>query len=193
MDPLDTYLLFTQPLEACGLTYMVTGAVASTLYGYPRFTHDLDLVLELPAEREKELAAAYPLEHFYAPPEEVIRVEARRALRGHFNLIHHKTGFKADVYLRGQDPLHAWGMRHRRRIEVDAKRGLWVAPPEYVIVRKLEYYREGQSNKHIQDLRGMLEISGEIIDPRTLIDWIARLHLESEWATVNKAENHGLH
>ncbi len=184
MDLLDTYLTFTQPLETCGLAYMVTGAVASTLYGYPRFTHDLDLVLELPSERARELALAFPLEHFYAPPEEVMRVEARRPLRGHFNLIHHDTGFKADIYLRGSDPLHVWGMRNRRRIEAAADCGIWVAPPEYVIIRKLEYYREGRSDKHIHDIRGMLEISGEIMDHDTLRDWIVRLDLEDEWSDV---------
>ncbi len=184
MDPLDTYMLFTRPLESRDLAYMVTGSVASTFYGYPRFTHDLDLVLELPAEQEKDISAAFPLEKFYVPPEEVMRVEARRALRGHFILIHHQSGFKADVFLRGKDPLHAWGMGHRRRIEIDPERGLWVAPPEYVIVRKLEYYREGQSDKHVHDIQGMLEISGELIDPVALTDWVSRLHLEPEWERI---------
>lgn len=182
MDPLETYLLFTRRLEELGLAYMVTGAVASTMYGYPRFTHDLDLVLELPASRAAQLAAAFPPESFYAPPEEVMRMEARRALRGHFNLIHHETGFKADVYMQGQDPLHAWGMARRRRIEIEEGQGIWVAPPEYVIIRKLEYYREGRSEKHLHDIRGMLEVSGDLIDYGLLSDWIARLRLEAEWS-----------
>jgi hypothetical protein len=184
MDQLDTYLIFTQPLEACDLAYMATGAVASTLYGYPRFTHDLDLVLELPADRAADLARVFPLEQFYAPPDEVMRVEARRPLRGHFNIIHHDTGFKADVYLLGRDPLHVWGMAHRQRIAIDQEHGIWVAPPEYVIVRKLEYYREGHSDKHIHDIRGMLEISGESIDHENLDNWIARLNLGDEWSEV---------
>ena len=40
---------------------------------------------------------------------------------------------------------------------------LVVAQPEYVIVRKLEYYREGGSEKHLRDIRSMLDTSPELI------------------------------
>ena len=36
-----------------------------------------------------------------------------------------------------------------------------LAPAEYVIVRKLEYYREGGSEKHLRDIRSMLAVSGD--------------------------------
>ena len=39
-----------------------------------------------------------------------------------------------------------------------------VGSPEYVIVRKLQYYQEGGSGKHIQDVRNMLRISPDRID-----------------------------
>lgn len=113
-------------------------------------------------------------------------VEARRRQRGHFNLIHHDTGHKADIYLFGEDPLHAWGFANRRRTEVDENRSLWVAPPEYVILRKLQYFKEGRSEKHIGDIRGMLEVSGEAIDRNILAHWIPELGLKSEWAIAAK-------
>ena len=40
---------------------------------------------------------------------------------------------------------------------------LVVAQPEYVIVRTLEYYREGGSEKHLRDIRSMLDTSPELI------------------------------
>jgi len=33
------------------------------------------------------------------------------------------------------------------------------APPEYAIVRKLDYYREGHAEKHVRDIRAMLDVS----------------------------------
>ena len=39
--------LFVPRLEALGLAYMVTGSTASTIYGEPRLTLDLDLVVQL--------------------------------------------------------------------------------------------------------------------------------------------------
>lgn len=57
-------------------------------------------------------------------------------------MIHAETGSKADFYTSGLDELHAWAFRHARRLEYRGE-PVSVAPPEYVIVRKLEYYREG--------------------------------------------------
>ncbi len=43
----DLVGLFVAPLEGLGLRYMITGGVASVIYGDPRFTRDIDLVVEL--------------------------------------------------------------------------------------------------------------------------------------------------
>ncbi len=106
--------------------------------------------------------------------------EVLRRQRGHFNLIAHDTGFKADIYLAAGDPLHAVGLSNRRRIELGSH-GVWVAPPEYVIVRKLEFFREGGSEKHLRDIGAMLRISGDLVDHARLAGWVARLGLDAEW------------
>jgi hypothetical protein len=56
-----------------------------------------------------------------------------------------------------------------------------VAPPECVIVRKLEFYREGGSEKHLRDIRAMLSVSGELINRADLEEWIGRFGVEAEW------------
>ena len=60
-----------------------------------------------------------------------------------------------------------------------------LAPPEYVILRKLQYYWEGRSEKHLRDIRSMLAISGEQIDRAVLNDWIQRRGLQPEWTSVS--------
>ena len=146
--------LFVERLESLGLPYMVTGSVASMVYGEPRLTLDLDLVLELAVERAVDFLTAFPESDFYRPPLEVVVVECARESRGHFNLIHHTTGMKADVYL-ASDALHRWGLAHRRQIPLGSGK-LALAPPEYVILRKLEFWREGGLQKHLRDVRAML-------------------------------------
>lgn len=49
----DLVGLFVAPLETLGVNYMITGGVASVIYGDPRFTRDIDLVLELREGRAK--------------------------------------------------------------------------------------------------------------------------------------------
>jgi hypothetical protein len=43
----DELSLFAQRLEEIGAPYMITGATAAILYGQPRVTNDLDVVLSL--------------------------------------------------------------------------------------------------------------------------------------------------
>ena len=53
-----------------------------------------------------------------------------------------------------------------------------------MILRKLEYFREGKSEKHLRDIRGMLEVSPAQIDRAFIDQWIARLGLDAEWDRV---------
>jgi hypothetical protein len=185
MPEANLFLMFTQRLNALGVAYMISGSVAVIIYGEPRLTHDVDLIVVLDREHIAGLPEAFPPAEFYCPPTEVIAVEAARELRGHFNIIHRETGFKADLYLSGRDPLHAWGLARARQLEVDGQQFV-VAPPEYVIVRKLEYYREGGSEKHLRDIRSMLDASPGAIDRVELEKQIAARGLQEAWRQVQE-------
>ena len=176
----ELFLIFVHPLNRLGVAYMVTGSAASMAYGVPRVTLDIDMVIELTATQKELLPGAFPPEEFYCPPCEVIGIETERASRGHFNIIHMETGFKADLYPVGGDPLHRWAMERRRRVEMFGET-VMLAPPEYVIVRKLEYFNEGGSDKHLRDIRGMLDVSGELIDRVGLETMVSRRNLTAEW------------
>jgi hypothetical protein len=179
------YQIFVGNFNRLGIRYMVTGAAASIVYGEPRLTNDIDVVIDFtPAEVEPFLNS-FPLEQFYCPPSEVILVEIARSQRGHFNLIHHETGFKADIYTVGRDKLNHWGLNNRKLINLEGDE-LWLAPAEYVILRKLEYYREGQSEKHLRDIAGILSISLDQINFDELNEKIKQLMLEEEWSSANK-------
>lgn len=180
MAELDLFLLFTRRLNSLGASYMVSGSVAVIVYGEPRLTHGVDLVVVLDRNQIARLPELFPSAEFYLPPVEIILVEAGREQRGHFNIIHHETGFKADVYLAGSDPLHAWALARARRLEVDGE-PLMVAPPEYVIVRKLEYFREGGSEKHLRDIRSMLATSPGLIQAGNIDPLIAERGLQEVW------------
>jgi len=187
MSETDLVLLYTRRLERAGFTYMITGSVAGVFYGEPRVTHDVDLVLALKQSDTARIGELFPLEEFYCPPEEIILQEVLRAQRGHFNLIHHQSGFKADVYLANRDPLHRWALSERRMVDVDGE-PVHVAPLEYVIVRKLEFFREGGSEKHLRDIEAMLRVSGELVREDVLRRWMIARGVEETWQSVEKPE-----
>jgi hypothetical protein len=113
---------------------------------------------------------------FYVPPPDTLREEAGRGQGGHFNIIHRDTALRADIYVAGDDPLHAWAFERRRRIAGDGM-DFWVAPIEYVILRKLSYYGDSGSDRHLRDVAMMLRISGEVVDESALQRWISELDL----------------
>jgi hypothetical protein len=179
--PIDFSVFFTA-LESSGFAYCVTGSVASGVYGEPRMTLDIDIVLLLRVEDIAQLRALFPSKHFYVPPTEMLIHEIKGG--GMFNLIHQEGMLKADIFVAKNDPLHQWALEHRRRGEMNNAVKFWVAPPEYVILKKLEYYREGGSQKHPRDIRFMLACTD--VDRAFIEDHVARLGLGPQWAECQR-------
>ena len=159
----DPAALFLPGLERAGVEYMVSGGVGAIIYGEPRLTNDIDVIVRMGLADASRLSAAFRHEEYYVPPVETIREEVARPAFGHFNLLHLDSMLRADVYLAGDDPLQIWGLARRRRLTLGATEG-WVAPPEYVIVQKLRYSREGGSPRHLRDIAWMLRVSKALID-----------------------------
>jgi hypothetical protein len=183
---MDLYELILRPLEAGGFDYMISGSVAAMTYGEPRLTNDIDIVLDLgPADLPK-FAAAFPDDEFYRAPDEVLRTEISRSLRGHTNVIHHETGFRADVYFRASDPFHAWAWSRRVRLRLSDGLMASFAPLVYVIVRKLEYFQEGGSEKHLHDIRAILRQPEYLNLPEApeIHAWCERLGVLDAWKQV---------
>ena len=74
----DLFLLFVAPLNRSSIPYMVTGSAAVTVYGEPRLTHDVDIVIALNFADVALLGAVYPGGTFYLPPQDVVQQEVRR-------------------------------------------------------------------------------------------------------------------
>lgn len=183
----DVRTSILQPLAETGLAHMVTGGLAAIIYGDPRLTNDVDIVLRLERSDAAALIAAFPSPRYYTPPIEVIQEEAARPSHGHFNILDTDTTLRADIYCLGTDALGAWAFERRRTLDIGGST-VYVAPIEYVIVRKLEYYRTGGSDRHLRDVAAMRRISGPTIDAPALDAWIVKLGLETEWRLANEWE-----
>lgn len=167
---------FLAPLETLGLPYCVTGSVAASVYGEPRLTADIDVVLLIRRPDLSALRAVFPEPDYYVPPDDDMSSAIARG--GMFNLIHLASQFKADIYAAGDDPLHVWALEKRRRIDILGD-SAWIAPPEYVILRKLQFYREGGSDKHLRDIRYI--VAATPLDRPFLESQIDGLGLRDAW------------
>ncbi len=179
--------LFVAPINRAGIEYMVTGGLAAVVYGHPRLTLDIDLVIRFAVREADTFAALWSPDAFYCPPAASIIEEHRRIAHGHFNVIHKESAMRADVYLAGADALNAWALSRRVTRTVEGET-VQFAPIEYVIVNKLRYFQMGGSDRHLRDVARMMEISEEVVDPATLDRWISRLNLAAEWTKARSYE-----
>ena len=186
MQELNLFAIYTDILSKNNIEYFISGSVAAIVYGEPRLTHDIDLIISLSDNVITKFVAAFPPNLFYCPPKEVIKTEIKRTSRGHFNLIHQETGFKADIYLIGQEKLQKWALENKVKINF-AGIDIFLAPVEYVIIKKLEFYREGNSQKHIEDIKNILINSEHLINFTFLNKSVKDLGLEDVWSLVRKA------
>lgn len=54
----DLFHIFLGPLNRLDIPYLVTGAVASIVYGEVRVTHDIDLIVDLKRDDVENIAGA---------------------------------------------------------------------------------------------------------------------------------------
>lgn len=183
MEQTDLLRYAVESLEQLNLRYAVVGSFASSVYGEPRFTQDIDIVFELPASQIARFCQHFPGPEFY-----LSEVAVREAVQRHtqFNVIHPSSGNKIDFILNRQD---AWGrgqIARRQAVELFPDRRGFLASPEDVILGKMLYFREGGSEKHLRDITGILRIRGELVDRKYVVDFAHQLGLLEIWEAILK-------
>lgn len=78
------------------LEYFVVGWTVTITYGEPRFTNDIDVVLDLPIAQVSTFCNAFSKEEFYLS-QEAVREAVEKQLQ--FNLIHPASGLKVDFMI----------------------------------------------------------------------------------------------
>ena len=182
MEPADFLERVVAVLERCDVPYFVTGSVASIFYGEPRLTNDVDIVVELDVSRVHRMAAAWPT-GFYFEPE-----SALQALRpsGQFNVIDPAAGLKADLIVASDGAFDRARFAMARTVEIAPGASAWIAAPEHVILKKLQFYREGGSEEHLRDIAGILKISRDEIDRQEIDRWAPELGVEDLWRELSR-------
>jgi hypothetical protein len=168
-------------LEQLDLRYFVTGSLATILYGEPRFTNDIDLVVAIDVQRVERLCQAFAAPEYYVSPESARAAIARH---GQFNVLQPASGLKLDIIVPAPTPFNRSRFERARRVQVAAGHEVFFASPEDVILKKMEFYRDGGSDKHLRDVTGVLKVSGGEVDRGYVAAWAARLGVADIWREV---------
>lgn len=169
-------------LERLQIPYLVTGSIASMAYGEPRLTNDIDIVADVEEKHISALLEAFPPNDYYIR-EDMIREAIRR--KSQFNIIHPASGLKIDVIIKVDNPLNTSRFTRSKKIYPSETYQANFAAPEDVIIKKMEYYKEGGSEKRLRDITGILKISRDDIDYSYISEWAERLGLTEIWKAIN--------
>jgi hypothetical protein len=176
---IDLQVYTVRQIEDLGLPYAIGGSMAASAYGTPRFTRDVDIVVDLPLEKVSAFAARFPHADFYID-EMVIREAVRE--RSQFNIIHHESGVKVDIYIPA-DPLQQNQIKRARRLVSESGEASY-SPPEELIVMKLDYFQYGQTQRHLEDIVNLLYGVGGAVDFQMIEREVEQRGLQEPWAAV---------
>lgn len=174
MDPRHLLVKIAKILERLKIPYLVTGGMAVLVWGRPRFTADIDIVIGLKPEKVNDLEKALSCigETVYIDRDSMIR-----ALKnfGEFNYIDSQTGLKVDFWVLKNNPFENSCLKRKTKKNVLSKSICFISP-EDLILSKLIWYKKSQSSRHLEDIESVLRISK--VDQKYLQDWAEKLEVE---------------
>ena len=162
----------TDSLEFKEISYMLSGSLALNAYSVPRMTLDIDIVIELHDEQLNDFFEIFK-DEFYIN-ENTVKEETKR--HGMFNVIDHKTGFKIDFIIKKETEYRNHEFSRRRRESI-ADFEVWIVSPEDLIISKIDWIQQYQSDKQINDIQNLLAIPD--IDMEYIIFWCEKLRLNT--------------
>jgi hypothetical protein len=169
-------------LEKSRIPYMVAGSVAAMLYGEPRMTNDMDVVVDLAPAQVDHFLSSFDGDEYYVPSGEFVRSIV--ATGGSFNILHVPSASKVDLIVRRRTEFGEHEFSRRQHLPFAEQFEASVATPEDVILSKLIFFMQGRSAKHLGDIAGVLRVSAGQLDAPYIEMWVARLGLEDAWQTA---------
>jgi hypothetical protein len=156
-------------MERAGVEYAVGGSVASSAYGEPRATRDLDFAVRLTPRLVPSLLESLGPD-FVVDTE--LLLEGIRTGRS-VNIFFLPFFTKIDLFVRGDDEYDRAEFSRRNEIEVVPGERILASSPEDNLLWKLRWYRRGGevSDQQWRDVLGLLRVSGETIDLAYLRSW----------------------
>ena len=175
-DVVEALQPVVEVLDELTVRYRVGGSVASSAFGVPRSTLDVDIACELGLAHVARFVDRL-WERYYVDADMISEAIRRRAT---FNLVHLATMLKVDVFIRKGRAFDASSFERVTRKALDVAEGARsfdLTTAEDIILHKLEWYRAGNeiSERHWLDLVGVLKVQANVIDVGYLRRWANEL------------------
>ena len=159
-------------LNRSGITYYLTGSMASNYWGIPRTTHDLDFVVQL-----SDPAGAHILREFsgdfYIDEKAVL---AAQQPPYQFNAIDTRSALKVDFWQTRPEPFDREMLRRRVAVTLFGEPA-WISTAEDVVLHKLVWDRVSPSERQLADAAGIVAVQADALDSNYLRSWAQKLEV----------------
>ncbi|HYM40603.1 MAG TPA: hypothetical protein VEY12_10790 [Thermoplasmata archaeon] len=164
-------------LSSLRIRYVIVGGVGANLYGRPRSTFDVDLILEVREGDAERLARAFRGSGFSVSPEDI--VDALRE-RSHFTVHDRESEYRLDC--KGSyTARERVALELRRRVR-SGRRFLYVDAPEDLIVAKLLF----GSPQDLLDAEAVYVRQRPRLDLRHVSSLAGRFGVAEEWKALRR-------
>ena len=176
----STILLVLKPfikvLDKLSISYYISGSLASSVFGLPRSTMDVDIVADIQSFHISRLIQSLKSE-FYIDADMVKGAIDRLSS---FNLIHLETAMKIDVFIQKRGHYQDSALNRKQKdtlIENDKNSEFYFSSPEDIILNKLAWYEKGSrvSERQWLDVLGVIKVQGNSLDKDYLKNWAQKL------------------
>lgn len=133
-----SYSLCSETFDRLQLRYAVTGSTATIAYGEPRFTNDINVLVELSEERGADFLQAFPAASFTSVRLRCVRRRRIDVSSSSFTPL----GLQADVIIASNSEFNSQRLDRSRPLAVLPNRTVLFATPEDVILKKLQYFKK---------------------------------------------------
>lgn len=153
-------------LQNLRIPYLVTGGVAVVVWGRPRYTADIDLIIELKKEKVKKFITALRKDGYV--DEDMVN-EALK-YKGEFNFIDNDTGIKVDFWILQDSDFDRSRLKRAVAREI-FEQNVFFSSPEDLILKKLLWFNESKSTRQLEDIHSIMAMIKDQLDYDYLRKW----------------------
>lgn len=176
IDPQKFLLKITSILDELKINYFITGGFAVSVWGRPRATFDIDVVLIiLKSDLNLLIAALRKLSKAGYVDEDTARYALKN--NGEFNFVDPETGLKVDFWVAGHDERTVSQFKRKIIKKINGQKICFVSP-EDLVLNKLIWFHETQSTRHLEDAQSVIKISK--LNKKLLKEWAVKLGVSDE-------------
>lgn len=156
-------------LQKLKIPYLVTGGVAIVIWGRPRYTADIDIVVELKGEKVKKLISVLKNKGYIDED----MVSEALVHKSEFNFIDNETSLKVDFWILDNSAFDRSRLKRARTRKIFGQNVMF-SSPEDLILKKLLWFKNSGSNRQLEDIYSVMVIIKNKLDFNYLRKWAGK-------------------